>query len=165
MFRDTTIKSRLAIGFGSVMLVMALVVLLMTIQFHEARKFAQMAPHHLAPQIKASADLVFALERQQTDLRDYAATGDRNRYREFQAGVARQGSAFADLRENLTEGNEPRELRSIEPALAELRRSEERVVNLVESGNSKQASAYHESHVRPLGDKVMDAATKIASHS
>lgn len=160
--RGLTIKSRIITGFTSVIILMALIVILVGIQFARVQYLAETIISEMSMQISSSNAVINAVSKE-SNLRAYALTGDRRYYDEYHAGAMARQSAAAQLRKILVDPAGRKVMTDMDSRLRQLNWHEEQVLNYINEGNKARAYDHYRSHIQPLTASILDDAARITS--
>ena len=150
MFRDATMGQRLSVGFGAVILVLALVVAFIDRQVEQTNRLAVSVTNDLSPLVKAAGNLAIAVDRQGSSLRAYVLSGNQKYLTDYQTALSQEKLAMAVLTPALKGVGDSTTLAHVQSTLKELRFDEARTLELLRSGDKNAALNYHAKHLTPL---------------
>lgn len=162
MFRDVSIRRRLVAGFGSIVALLVLVVLMTLSQFTKTHESMEAISGEFSPQVKAADALAVALHQQSTSLRGYVLSGDEKLYSNHKLALADQDSSFRSLQSVLTDPEDREKLTEIQTELLQIRQEEERLLNRARSGDRNTALRLYQNEVRPCIAAAVHLADQIA---
>ncbi len=162
MRKDKSIKYNLTLGFGSIILVLGLLVVVTRSEFAQTVNISKVIEGTLVNQIRASDQLAFAVERQQTSLRNYINSGDKGYFRDYLTADNKEKESVSLLKRNLHDDKERRLFEEMQTQLFDLAQSETKCIELINAKRAREALKFHVSTVNPVSEGIIASAGLLA---
>lgn len=163
MRRGMSIRRRLSIGFGAVLMAAALAVLVTGQQLEKTRSVAEDIAGKLSPQVASANALAVAVETRATALRGYVTTGEDRFLDKYNTAATDSRTALDALKRIPTSAAENRLLDDIGNGLDQLRQEETKVLDLFAIKQDRSAFRSHQSELRPVADSVIGQTNELAA--
>ncbi|MCL5103057.1 MAG: SpoIIE family protein phosphatase [Armatimonadetes bacterium] len=163
MRSNLSIKQRLSMGFGGVLILMAVVVAMIGSQLNTTRRLAETTTSSLVPQVKAANNLALATDIYRIGLRAFITTWDNSNRQPYTSALEEQKTLMRELRSRLTDAPERRIMDKIDLRIEEMGHHEAHILALLNAGRKKAALAEHDRFGRHISMEVNGSADQLAS--